>query len=145
MQKLSTVQLARLRHELRRRTAHREVPATLTRQLAREIEVLMAAGRSYEEALLMTVQRNNPRTRHRQLYTGAATRIPGRHQRHLVAAQWPTWMRGSVIAFVTLMICMMWVGRLFTISPAVFKTVWMVALGGMVCAYSAQRLFRMER
>ena len=146
MQQLSSVQVSRLRQELRRRTSQREVPEPLIRRLALEVEVLMASGKPFEEALLMTLQRHSPGGRTRPRYDGIALRGTGRRpgQRHLVSAQWPAWMRGSVVAFATVMICMMWAGRLFAISPAVFKDVWMVELGAAVCAYGARRLFRMR-
>ena len=155
MKKLTASQLVRLKQKVRRTRPHRALQPELIDHLATEIEKLMEAGQDYEIALQLVMQQANPRAvaQLRDTYrqsigyhsvSGKSISLSARHyrKRQHVAAQFPAWLRGSVVTFLTLMICLMWVSQLFAVPLAVFKVVWAVGLISMLVVFSTQLLFR---
>lgn len=155
MKKLTRPQLTQLEQALYRSGPHQALQTELVDHLASEIEHLIDAGQPFETALHQVMQEANPQAvaQLKQTYQQLVNPVPalafsrrlaGRRQRkrQLMVNQFPTWLRVSVVAFVTLMICLTWVSQLFALPLGVFGGVWLLGLASLIGSLSARLLFR---
>lgn len=155
MTKLTRPQLIQLEQALRRSGPHQALQAELIDHLASEVEHLIDGGQSFEVALQQAMQEANPEAvaQLKQTYQQVLNRVPlpallprlsggQRGKRRSVAKPFQQWLQGSVVAFLTLMICLTWVSQLFALPLKVFGEIWLLGLTSLLVALSARLLFR---
>ncbi|GAB3547285.1 hypothetical protein [Spirosoma fluminis] len=155
MKKLSKTQLHQLDQALRRNRLQQALHAELIDHLALDIEYLMAGGESYEVALQRVLQEASPQALDhlKQTYQQVLHLVPlpallnrlapRRYaKRRSRPGQYQQWQQASILAFVTLIICLMWVCQVFAVPLQAFGTVWLVGLASVFGAISARWLFR---
>ncbi|GAB4017433.1 hypothetical protein [Spirosoma koreense] len=155
MKKLTVSQLRQVKQALHRNHPHRALQAELLDHLAMDIEHRMAAGQPYEAALHQVMEEASPQAiaQLKQTYQQALNLAPmpivsgrlatGRYRRHRSQpGHYQQWLQGSVIAFVTLMICLMWVSQVFAMPLKAFGNVWLVGLSSLLVVFCARLLFQ---
>ncbi|WP_420151220.1 hypothetical protein [Spirosoma sp.] len=155
MKKLTASQLNQLKDALRQNRPHQALQTELLDHLAIDIEHRMNGGQSYETALYRVMQEASPQAiaQLKQTYRQMLDTVPlsirpgrlssrrtGKHRSR--PEQFQQWTQVSVITFVTLMICMMWVSQAFSVSLKAFGNVWLVGLMSLTGALGAQLLFQ---
>lgn len=155
MKQLTRPQLIQLEQALRRNGPHQALQAELVDHLASEIEHLIDGGQAFEAALQQVMQEASPQAvaELKQTYQQMLNHVPQptllprlslgrRGKRRSVAEPFQQWLQGSVVAFITLMVCLTWVSQLFALPLDAFGGVWLLGLVSLLVALSARLLFR---
>ncbi|MGV3559580.1 hypothetical protein [Larkinella arboricola] len=157
MIKLTALHLQQLDQALVRSGLPQVLHPELLDHLAIDIEHAMADGQDFSAALHQVMQQVNAEAiaqlkqidqqmQDRAVVPAFVNRVPVRRyrKRHRATDQFKIWRQTSVLAFVTLMICLFWMSPVFCIPLTAFGSVCIVALTSLLGALGA-RLFTPRR